>query len=162
MTFLKRLVRPRRAAFSDGVIDLVPEELGSPDETLGIQVYYTFKICLCGTRRVAGQISLRVGESQGMYYLGHIGYHVNRAYQGHRYAQRACRLLIPLCQALKLRSLVITTDEDNTPSRKTCEGLGCVLESIVPVPLHFQHKYQLSPAKCRYIWLIPPKPAQES
>ena len=49
---------------------------------------------------------------------------------------------------------IITCDPDNIPSRRTCEGLGCVYERTVSVPEDILRKYDISPAKCRYIWLL--------
>ena len=51
-----------------------------------------------------------------------------------------------------LNSVVITTDTDNWPSRRTCEKLGCVLESVVPVPEAYRILCSGSTAKCRYIF----------
>ena len=155
MSWLRKWRNARKVAFSDGVIDLFPLNLQMIDTDLNVEGDYVFRISPTGTQENAGQIHLRTGESEGLYYLGHIGYHVNRPYQGNSYALRACRLLIPLCQALGQRSLIITTDVDNVPSRKTCTRLGCILESTVPVPAEFQKRYELSKAKCRYVWLIP-------
>ena len=141
--------------FSDGVISLVASDLAQEDADLGIKQTFLFRIVPCGTKKDAGRISLRCGESAGLYYFGHIGYHVNEKFRGHGYALRACRLLIPLCRVLKIHSLVITTDTDNIASRRTCEKLGCELESIVPVPQEYRRQYQLSAHKCRYIFRIP-------
>ena len=52
-----------------------------------------------------------------------------------------------------LRSAVITTDPDNFASRRTCEHLGCVLESVVDVPPAYRVLCSGSQRKCRYIWL---------
>ncbi len=154
LAFLKQLFKPREV-LSDGVISLVASDLAQEDADLGIQQTFLFRIVPCGTKKDAGRISLRCGESAGLYYFGHIGYHVNEKFRGHGYALRACRLLIPLCRVLKIHSLVITTDTDNIPSRRTCEKLGCELESIVPVPDEYRKKYNLSTFKCRYIFRIP-------
>ena len=69
-------------------------------------------------------------------------------------AARACQLLIPFMRQLNLSSVCITADPDNTPSRKTCEHVGCVLESIVPVPQSFRYICSGSTHKCRYILLL--------
>lgn len=159
MAFFSRLPWQRKAAFSDGVLDLLPLDLAPPDPGLGIEETYVFQIAPYGTRRDAGQITLRVGESRGIYYFGHIGYHVNAPYRGNHFAFRACQMLIPLMQALKMRSLVITADPDNLPSRRTCEALGAVLECVAPVPQDFRRKYGLGAEKCRYVYRIPSRGA---
>ena len=43
-------------------------------------------------------------------------------------------------------------DTDNWASRRTCEALGCVLESIVPVPEPYRIMCSGSTQKCRYIY----------
>ena len=148
------LFRRFRPEFTDGVIDLVPIRLFPPEEEMGFGEVYDYIIAPHGQRREAGRISLRLGESPCVYYFGHIGYHVDPPWRGHHYAARACALLEPLIAASGKSSIVITTDPDNTPSRRTCERLGCILESIVPVPPLMQSRWELSPVKCRYVWKI--------
>ena len=53
------------------------------------------------------------------------------------------------------KSVAITCDPDNEPSRKTCIGLGCLWEGITAVPEDLQVKYEISAIKCRYIWHMP-------
>ncbi len=144
----------RRPDFSDDAIDLVLAHQGRWDEELGIEEEYTFNIRPKGTRTNAGYISFRVGESPGLYYLGHIGYRVDMPFRGRGYAARAVHLLKPLMQREGFHSVVITTDEGNLPSRKTCEKLNCVLENIVPVPPEFRDMCMGSTSKCRYILLL--------
>ena len=63
-------------------------------------------------------------------------------------------MMMPLLKQLHLGSIVITNNPDNIPSRKTCEKLGCVLESIVPVPGEYRLICAGAAKKCRYIWRI--------
>lgn len=139
---------------SDGVIDLVPIRLYPPDSEMGFGECYDYIIAPHGQSREAGRISLRLGESPCVYYFGHIGYHVDPPYRGRRYAQRACALLAPLMRSRGKTSVVITTDPDNIPSRRTCEGLGCEMERIVNVPREIRSRWEISPVKCRYIWRL--------
>lgn len=148
------LFRRFRPEFTDGVIDLVPIRLFPPEEEMGFGEVYDYIIAPHGQRRQAGRISLRLGESPCVYYFGHIGYHVDPPWRGHHYAARACALLEPLIAASGKSSIVITTDPDNMPSRHTCERIGCILESIVPVPPLMQSRWEISPVKCRYVWKI--------
>ena len=67
---------------------------------------------------------------------------------------RACALLAPLIAVAGKSSVVITADPDNFASRRTCERLGCVLESIVQVPAAIRDRWEISAVKCRYIWRI--------
>lgn len=143
-----------RAAYTDGVIDLVPLNLYPPDEDMGFGVYYDFMIAPHGKRREAGRISVRLGESPCVYYFGHIGYHVDPPYRGQHFARRACSLLRPLIKRSGKTSVVITTDPDNWASRKTCEGLGCALERTVDVPPEIYDRWEISRVKCRYVWRL--------
>ena len=144
--------RKFRADFTDGVIDLVPTWLVPPDEDMGFGDCWDYIIAPHDVRREAGRISLRLGESPCVYYFGHIGYHVDEPYRGQHYARRACELLRPLIVAAGKSSVVITCDPDNIPSRRTCEGLGCMLERIVDVPRAISSRWEISDVKCRYIW----------
>lgn len=143
-----------RAAYSDGVIDLIPLNLFPPDEDMAFGVNYDFMIAPAGRRKEAGRISVRLGESPCVYYFGHIGYHVDPPYRGQHFARRACSLLKPLMLRHGKTSVVITTDPDNWPSRKTCEGLGCELERTVDVPPAIYRRWEISRVKCRYIWRL--------
>ena len=98
-----------------------------------------------------GDIDLRLsGERYITHYAGHIGYGVDKAYRGHGYAARSCRLLLPLAQTHGLEPLWITCNPDNIPSRRTCERLGAVLEEIVAVPPGSDIYRRGEREKCRY------------
>ena len=114
-----------RPALRDDQIALLLSNEDVYDPALGIDDGYTFYIQERRSRRRAGYISLRLGESPQLYYLGHIGYRIEEPFRGHGYAARACQLLIPFMRQLNLSSVCITADPDNTPSRKTCEHVGC-------------------------------------
>ncbi len=145
----------RRPAFADGEIELVLSNETVADREIGILDGYVFKIYLVGQRDYAGYVSLRLGESAALYYLGHIGYRIEPNFRGRGYAARGCELMLPLIRKLGIKSLVITNDVDNLPSRRTCERLGCELERIAPVPPEYRAVCSGSTRKCRYIWRIP-------
>lgn len=143
-----------RPAMTDGVIDLVPVMLYPPDSDMGFGECYDYIIAPHGVSREAGRISLRLGESPCVYYFGHIGYHVDPPYRGKHFALRACRLLRTMMLDMGKKSVVITTDPDNLPSRRTCERLGCILERTVEVPSSIRDRWEISQVKCRYIWRL--------
>ncbi len=151
------LFKRRKALYSDGEIDLVLAEAGMRDASSGIREGYTFDICLQGQRQAIGYISLRLGESPQLYYLGHIGYRIHAAHQGHGYAGRALKMLVPLMRREGLLHPVITTNVDNLPSRYTCLHAGCVLERIAPVPPAYREVCAGAALKCRYIMRIAPQ-----
>ena len=101
--------------------------------------------------RIAGAIGLRVGSTSSLeMYYGHFGYHVYPPARGHHYAERACRLLLPLARKHGLKTLWITCNPDNFASRRTCERLGAALVSIVPVPQDEPLYSKGEREKCRY------------
>jgi len=101
--------------------------------------------------RIAGGISLRIGTTYPIeMYYGHIGYHVYPPARGRHYAERACRLLLPLFCRHGLRTLWITCNPDNAASRRTCERLGMHLVGTVPVPPTDPLYARGDREKCRY------------
>ncbi len=100
---------------------------------------------------IAGSISLRIGHSPNLdFYLGHIGYHVLPPSRGHHYAERACRLLLPLARAHEHKVMWITCNPENAGSRRTCERLGAKLVETVNVPRDNPLYQQGDREKCRY------------
>ena len=140
--------------FTNGVIDLRLSGEDVFNEECGIQDGYVFYIYKHHGLHKMGYVRLRLGESPSLYYLGHIGYRIDPPYRGNGYAKQACELLQPLMREHGLRSVVITTDTDNAASRKTCEHLGCVLESIADVPNEYRVLCSGSEKKCRYIYFV--------
>lgn len=147
-----------RPAFRDEEISLVLSGEKVRDPELGIEDGFTFYIYKNHPRNRIGYVSLRLGESPALYYLGHIGYRIESSWRGHGYAARACRLLIPFMRRLRIESLCITANPENTPSRKTCEHLGCLLESIAAVPREFRAVCAGAEYKCRYLMILNERP----
>ena len=148
------IFRRNRVEYSDGIIDLIPIHFTPPDPAMGFGREQIWRITLHDHKGEIGQISYRNGESRCIYYFGHIGYHIDEPYRGHRYARRACLLLEHEIRISGKSSVVITCDPDNEPSRRTCIGLGCLFEGITDVPEDIRRKYEISPVKCRYIWVL--------
>ncbi len=143
-----------RAEYSDGIIDLIPIHIPPPARELEFGREQIWSITVHNRRKEIGQISYRTGESRPVYYYGHIGYHIDAAYRGHHYAERACRLIREEILMSGKRSVVITCDPDNAPSLKTCRRLGCFLEGVSRVPVDLREQFQISEAKCRFIWRV--------
>lgn len=148
------IFRRNRAEYSDGIIDLIPIHFTPPDPAMGFGREQIWRITLHDHKGEIGQISYRNGESRCIYYFGHIGYHIDEPYRGHHYARRACLLLEHEIRISGKSSVVITCDPGNEPSRRTCIGLGCLFEGITDVPEDIRRKYEISPVKCRYIWVL--------
>jgi tagatose 1,6-diphosphate aldolase len=101
--------------------------------------------------RLVGGIGLRIGSTYPVeMYYGHLGYHVFPIARGRHYAERACRLLLPLARQHGLKPIWITCNPDNYASRRTCERLGARLVSIVPVPEEDPLYQRGETEKCRY------------
>jgi len=112
---------------------------------------YRFKMIVEGIKGEVGRIDLRVGDTERVVmYLGHIGYRVAPKYRGNRYAFRSCRLLLPLARSHGMKTLWITCNPDNAPSRRTCELLGAQLVEIVDVPKGSAFYRAGEKQKCRY------------
>lgn len=137
--------------FQNERIAIRPSAYYEASPTLDGADSFTFDILALPRRDVAGEISLRVGENAALYYLGHVGYHVDTPFRGRRYAAEACGLLWPFARALGMRSLVITTDVDNIPSIRTCESAGCLYECTTPVPARYQRRFDLPARKKRFV-----------
>ena len=113
----------------------------------------TWSFCMvhAETGEELGTIRLRVGDSRHVVmYAGHVGYSVVELHRGHRYAERALRLLLPVARRLGVETLWVTCDPENVASRKTLERFGAELVETVGVPpdcVIFQSGH---PRKCRY------------
>ncbi len=102
--------------------------------------------------RLTGGIGLRIGTNAEIErYSGNIGYHVYPPARGRHYAERACRLLLPLARRHGMEKLWITCNPDNAASRRTCERLGARLVDIVPIPGDHPFRLRGETAKCRFV-----------
>jgi tagatose 1,6-diphosphate aldolase len=100
---------------------------------------------------IAGGLNLRIGHQfELVMYHGQIGYHVYPPLRGNHYAERACRLLLPLARRHGIDPVWITCNPDNFASRRTCERLGGKLVEIVPVPAENPLFARGEIEKCRY------------
>ena len=128
------------------LVDTQPE-----DPAKGWVPYYVFHILSSKTGRRAGEIHLRIGDTEHMrLYGGHVAYGVRPEYRGHHFAGRALRLLIPLAIGHGLSDLWITCNPENIASRRTCEFAGAELIEIVDLPPHVDMYEEGERQKCRY------------
>lgn len=112
---------------------------------------YMFQICVYPSGEVAGEINLRLGDTESLrLYGGHIGYGVRPRYRGRRFAARAVKLLLPLARAHGMRELWITCNPDNLASRRTCELAGAEFVEIVDLPSYLDMYREGERQKCRY------------
>ena len=96
--------RKREPLFADEEFALIPREYAHRVGQIDGACSMVFDIVDRKTMRVAGEIALRIGEGASLYYLGHIGYHMDPPYQGRHGALRACRMVLPLLKAMAARN----------------------------------------------------------
>lgn len=135
------------------------EKLGE-DRIHGWVPSYRFEIWPLDGRTEMGTIDIRIGESENIFYAGHIGYRIHEPFRGRHYAEKACRLIVRIARAHGMRQVVITCNPDNLASKRTIERLGARLEGIVDIPPgNEMYKYG-DRQKCRFIWDVPEEDGQ--
>jgi len=113
--------------------------------------YYVFHIMTAKTAHRAGEIHLRIGDTEHMrLYGGHVAYGVRPEFRGNHFAGRALRLLMPLALRHGLSELWITCNPENLPSRRTCEFAGAELIEIIALPPDVDMYSKGERHKCRY------------
>ncbi|MGA3043320.1 MAG: GNAT family N-acetyltransferase [Bryobacteraceae bacterium] len=121
------------------------------DPTKNWVPYYVLHIVSAKTGRRAGEIHLRIGNTEHMrLYGGHVAYGVRPEFRGNHFAARALRLLMPLARRHGLSELWITCNPENVASRRTCELAGAELTEIVDLPPHVDMYQEGERQKCRY------------
>jgi predicted acetyltransferase len=121
------------------------------DPAKGWVPYYVFHILSVDTGCRAGEIHLRVGDTEHMHlYGGHVAYGVRPEYRGRHFAARALRLVMPLARRHGLAELWITCNPENAASRRTCELAGADFIEIVDLPPHVDMYREGERQKCRY------------
>lgn len=93
---------------------------------------YSFEIRRDGQK--IGAISLRIGYTEGLYYGGNIGYGIDENFRGHNYAMKACKLLAPVIKAHGMTKILITNNNTNIASKRTCEKLAAKLLRVARLP----------------------------
>lgn len=113
---------------------------------------YEFNLALDAGRIKIGYLQLRIGSTSDLLlYAGHIGYGVDEPYRGHRYAARACQLILPLAREHEMREVVITCDPSNNASKRTCELIGANYIETVPLAEHTDMYKAGDRFRCRYL-----------
>jgi predicted acetyltransferase len=141
---------------SDGNLYLVCVRTHLPNPAMDRVAAYDFEMRIAGLDARVGRISFRAQSNVLMeLYRGHVGYDVESDHQGHHYAERATRLLIPFIRRHGFREIWLTTNPDNWASRRTCERLGAVLVETVEVPETEEMYTRGEWVKCRYRLDIP-------
>ena len=112
-------------------LELEKKAPGDPER--GWVPAYHFFICdPSGTRM--GNIDLRIGHNDKLFYGGNIGYSVDPEFRGHHYAAKAVILLFDLARRHGMEYLIITCSPENTASYRTCELAGGTLLGVFELP----------------------------
>lgn len=116
--------------------------------------WYAFAILVDGSE--AGGIRLRVGNSELFcLWAGHIGFNVEPNFRGHRVAERATRLVLPLARFHALNPVWLTCNPDNVASQITLRRLGAEFVETVFVPPDYAVFEPTATQKQRYRLQIP-------
>ena len=94
---------------------------------------YYFDICLLNGEKI-GYCDLRIGHNEKTYIGGNIGYGIDEAYRGNRYAAKACKLLFRQAKKHGMEYLIITCVPANIPSARTCELAGGTFIEVADIP----------------------------
>ncbi len=113
-------------------VKLVKEEYVDKNLPKGWKPYYIYAMIV--DDKAVGKIVLREGTKEERYYDGHIGYTVEKEYQGHGYAFQATQLLRKEASLLGFKELIITCSPDNTASKKTILKLKAQYLETAAVP----------------------------
>jgi predicted acetyltransferase len=136
---------------TDGVVRLRLVDTKEADPVRGWVPYYIFHVHSEQSGDRAGEIHLRIGNTEHMrLYGGHVAYGVRPPYRGSRFAARALRLIVPLAARHGLSELWITCNPENLASRRTCEVAGADFVEIVDLPPETDMYQEGERQKCRY------------
>ena len=141
--------------FAGDEIDVVVKQLVPAHPVKGYVPAYDCRVVKAGSSEQIGRINVRVGYVDSLVkYGGHIGYGIDEAHRGRRYACKACQLVKPIFVAHGIDVIWITCNPDNWPSRKTCEYLGCQFVEIVDLPEDNDMYLEGERQKCRYRLIV--------
>ncbi len=142
----------------DNELILHLEQTVSADHEGGFLPFYKFKMMHVTDKTAMGEINLRIGYTDNvMFYRGNIGFTVYEAFRGRRYAERSCRLLVPLIRHHGLYPVWLTCNIDNEASRRAIENLGAIYVETRVMPEDFPYAayYPVNArVKRRYCWKV--------
>lgn len=139
---------------TDGVIDLTLHEQVPEDEEKGYVPAYMYYITLHKSQDIIGEIDIRIGYNENIFYGGHIGYEIDEAFRGNGYASKACNIVKQVGLGHGMDKFIITCNPENISSRKTCEKIGAKLLEIVELPLNNEMYKEGERQKCIYEWIV--------
>lgn len=139
---------------TDGEIDLLIDDKVPANEEKGYVPAYKYRITLHNSSESIGNIDIRIGSNDGVFYGGHIGYAIDESFRGNSYASKACRIIKQVAIAHGMKTLFITCNPNNFPSRRTCEKAGLKLKQIVNLPTNNEMYLDGERQKRQYEWIL--------
>ena len=139
---------------TDGEIDLKIDSKTPFNEEKGYVPAYKYKITIHNSNDIIGNIDIRIGYNENIYYGCHIGYSIEESHRGNNYASRACKIIKQIATDHGMDSVIITCNPDNFPSIRTCEKAGLKLKEIVDLPIHNEIYQNGERQKCIYEWVL--------
>ncbi|OZV10687.1 tagatose-bisphosphate aldolase [Tissierella sp. P1] len=139
---------------TDGEIDLKIEDKTPSNDEKGYVPAYKYRITIHNSDDSIGNIDIRIGYNENIYYGGNIGYSIIKVHRGNSYASKACRIIKQVAIAHGMDRLIITCNPDNFPSRATCEKVGLKLKEIIDLPPYNEMYQDGERQKCVYEWIF--------
>lgn len=105
---------------------------------------YVYKIYLKDKYSPIGRLTFRLGESEEIQLLGHIGFFIHKKNRGHNYAKQATALVLAFLSGYGVDNLLMTADETNIASNKIARDLGgeCVKQIQIPHKIQTTSTFQ--------------------
>lgn len=139
---------------TDGEIDLKIEDKTPSNDEKGYVAAYKYRTTIHNSDDSMGNIDIRIGYNENIYYGGNIGYSIIKVHRGNSYASKACRIIKQVAIAHGMDRLIITCNPDNFPSRATCEKVGLKLKEIIDLPPYNEMYQDGERQKCVYEWIL--------
>lgn len=117
---------------------VIAKEQGSEKEI----PYYWYEIRKKPDMTPVGKISIRIGHNYHSYYNGNIGYEIDEAYRGQRFAGEAAKAVLRVAGYHGMHKLYLTCEADNAASRRTIESLGARLVEMTEIPKDYFGWYE--------------------
>ncbi|MCL2096965.1 MAG: GNAT family N-acetyltransferase [Oscillospiraceae bacterium] len=95
---------------------------------------YLFDITEKNSGIICGEINLRLGFNDNLYYGGHIGYTVYESFRNMGVATGACGIILELAKEQGFKKVIVTNNYTNKASRRVCEKIGGRLIRIAKLP----------------------------
>ena len=94
-----------------------------------------YNVVLHNTKTIVGECEARIGNTDNLFYNGHIGYAINPEFRGNGYAGKSVELLLQICKENGLDKVYITNSPENNNSKRVCEKLNAKFLGLFELPM---------------------------